>query len=239
MVAVPDIEDVVHFFQEQELELSAGGEAAVLHLTEVEMETTRGRSLGVASVMLADVSWELSGCFIRAHSLRSSHHLELMKFTVDDQACRCRVGSLLAAADDWIHQAMDDDTAGDYATAEDVEQPEDLPPEEPPPATPIGAAAEVEMLKQRLAELEAQLQEPRRHLPGTSMPSSSRVEPSGVRSGRGVLFDGTPPATSAAGLQRLQQLAAGVYPAGLELTSACSARTDRSKFWKPCSKRKV
>lgn len=31
MVAVPDQEDVVHFFQDQELELDAGGEAAVVH----------------------------------------------------------------------------------------------------------------------------------------------------------------------------------------------------------------
>lgn len=77
MVAAPDLEDVVHFFQEQELELDGGGEAAVLHLAEVAMETTRGRLLGTAAMVLIDVSWELADCFIRAHSLRSTQNFEL------------------------------------------------------------------------------------------------------------------------------------------------------------------
>ena len=72
MIAAPDCEEVVHFLQEQELELDGGGEATVLHLAETEMETSRGRLLGTTAVLLADVCWELVDLFIRAHSLRSS-----------------------------------------------------------------------------------------------------------------------------------------------------------------------
>lgn len=121
---------------------------------------------------MIDVSWELAECFIRAHSLRSAQNLELIKFSVDGQAGRCRVGSLLAAAESWMSQVMDDDAAGDYATAEDA----DLQ-EEPPAEATTPLPAEEEALT----------------------PGFSRTESAGGQQNQGVLFGARPTTATEAG----------------------------------------
>ena len=83
------------------------------------MEITRGRLLGTAAILLVDLCWDLANLFIRVYSLRSSQAFELLRFSYEGQACRPRRSSLLGAAEAWISQAMDEDAAGDYATAED------------------------------------------------------------------------------------------------------------------------
>lgn len=119
MIAAPDTEEVAHFLQDQEVELEGGLESTALHLAEVEMEITRGRLLGTAAILLVDLCWDLANLFIRVYSLRSSQAFELLRFSYEGQACRPRRSSLLGAAEAWISQAMDEDAAGDYATAED------------------------------------------------------------------------------------------------------------------------
>ena len=81
MIAAPDTEEVAHLLQDQEVELEGGVEATAIHLAEVEMETTRGRLLGTAAILLVDLCWDLANLFIRAHSLRSSQAFELLRFS--------------------------------------------------------------------------------------------------------------------------------------------------------------
>ena len=124
MIAAPDLEEVALLLQDQEGETEAGGEATVIHLADVEMETA---NFIYGATRRLTVCWELADLFIRAQSVRSSQAFELLKFSVDDQACRPRRNSLLAAAESWISQAMDEDAAGDYATAEDGGEADALP----------------------------------------------------------------------------------------------------------------
>ena len=212
MIAAPDCEEVVHFLQEQELELDGGGEATVLHLAETEMETSRGRLLGTTAVLLADVCWELVDLFIRAHSLRSSQAFELIKFTLDGQACRPRRSSLLASAEAWINEAMDEDTAGDYATADDQADVGGLPVQlDHQEEQPVETLSELELLRRRVAELEMQAQSPTPGRASSYTPGFSKVDNLDPGSRRGVLRSGaTPPKASEQALLRLQQLAGGV-----------------------------
>lgn len=212
MIAAPDCEEVVHFLQEQELELDGGGEATVFHLAETEMETSRGRLLGTTAVLLADVCWELVDLFIRAHSLRSSQAFELIKFTLDGQACRPRRSSLLASAEAWINEAMDEDTAGDYATADDQADVGGLPVQlDHQEEQPVETLSELELLRRRVAELEMQAQSPTPGRASSYTPGFSKVDNLDPGSRRGVLRSGaTPPKASEQALLRLQQLAGGV-----------------------------
>ena len=183
----------------------------MLHLAEVAMETTRGRLLGTAAVVLIDASWELADCFIRAHSLRSTQNFELLKFTYEEQNCRCRVSSLQEAAEVWINQAMDVDTAGDYATAKVLEEVEEQQ-QEPhlPVTTPEETLNELALLKQKIAELELQALDSAAMPRTPSMPGFSRAGQAGSPPSPGVLFGARPPVATEDGLQRLQQLAGGV-----------------------------
>ena len=131
MVALPDLPDVVAFLQDQELELGleAGAAACVV---EVKLENTRGRLLGRASCLLVDLVWELAALFMRASPLRAASLVELRKFVVGEQTGRPRRASVLEAAEGWIHETMDEDTAADYVTVTEAE----LIPEEPPASMP-------------------------------------------------------------------------------------------------------
>ena len=116
MVAIPDCEEAVHLLQSQEL--GDGSEAVALFPPTVLMETTRGRVLGEGQALLADIAWELVHLFSRANPLRSSTLPEVVRFSCDGQAARPQRASVEAAAEQWIHEAMDEDTAADYVTVQ-------------------------------------------------------------------------------------------------------------------------
>ena len=117
MVALPDIEEAAHFLQAQETE--AGMEAAAaLFAANVMMETPRGRALEEASILLADLIWPLATLFMRGSPLRAPSMVEVLKFQVGEQPARPNRGSLETAADQWIHETMDEDTAADYVTVD-------------------------------------------------------------------------------------------------------------------------
>ena len=91
MVALPDIGEVAKFLQSL---TSACGEEAF--------------NLGHAS-------WPMC-C---GHPLRNPSAYEVLRFTQGGNACRPRRSALLACSEQWIHEVMDDDTAGDYVTGEE------------------------------------------------------------------------------------------------------------------------
>ena len=195
MVAIPECEEAIHLLQAQELD--DGAEAVALFPTTVVMETTRGRVLGEEQVILADVAWPTVHLFSRANPLRSSSLPEVVRFLCAGQPARPQKASLEAAAEQWIHEAMDEDTAADYVTVQGDEQavePELVPDE-----------SLVEDLQQRVRDLENMLaQQSRASAPQVAPGSTSqRVQP------RGVLFgDQTPePADKGQTLATLRQMA--------------------------------
>ena len=176
MVALPDIEEAAHFLQAQETE--AGMEAAAaLFAANVMMETPRGRALEEASILFADLIWPLATLFMRGSPLRAPSMVEALKFQVGEQPARPNRGSLETAADQWIHETMDEDTAADYVTVDGglVEE------EEEPPDV-------VEGLQRRVQELEALLSQQPVGRPTQAATSSMTPE----TPPRGILFNAVP-----------------------------------------------
>eukprot|EP00913_Durusdinium_trenchii_P017154 g16133.t1 len=177
MVVLPDAVELSQYLREQVT--SEGTEAYALYPTEVLLETPRGRSLGEGPCLLVDAVWEVANQFMRAHPLRSSATFELLRFMQGDQVCRPRRSSLVTQADHWIHEVMDDDTAGDYVTG--------LSEEELLPAGDyVGEGPSAEDLHRRVAELEAMLQQTATPT-GTPARRTTAVTPPRPK---GVLFEG-------------------------------------------------
>eukprot|EP00913_Durusdinium_trenchii_P028841 g27043.t1 len=198
MVALPDTAEVASFLQD--LEAEGGGEPGVaLHSVEVDMETVRGRFLGASPCLLADVVWDLSHHFGRATPLRAASVVELQKFAWGEQACRPRRASLEAAADNWIHDAMDEDTAADYVTGAEAELIAEEVPEAEPDTQEVIAA-----MQRRIEELEAREAVHMAQRPQT--PATPTVPP-------GVLFSATPTVdTRHNTMARLRELAGAAPP---------------------------
>eukprot|EP00913_Durusdinium_trenchii_P020938 g19674.t1 len=183
MVIFPALSAVADFLEGQEA--AAGIEPYALYEASTEMETSRGRRLGAESCLLADLVWDLAPLFIRAHSLRTAS-VEVHKFMVGDTVGRPRRAEAIACADQWIHEVMDDDTAGDYVTGEsdalEAHEPELLP-------ASGTEGVDLEAMQRRIHELEQMLQSP--GSPGGAVlrpvsKASAKSSPA-----RGVLFGGT------------------------------------------------
>ena len=178
MVVLPDFVEVTQFLREQCT--SDGSEACAIYPTEVLMETPRGRVLADGPCILVDLVWEMVALFMRAHPLRSSSTFELLRFALNDQPCRPRRS---AVAEQWIHEVMDDDTAGDYVTGLSEEE---LLVEEDPAGAGGDGSVHLDALQRRVSELEAVL---RQQSPAAATPLARRPATS-VTPSRGVLFDG-------------------------------------------------
>ena len=95
----------------------AGGgapeEMFVTYQCECQLETPRGRSLGEAAILLVDCGWGGLGFFRRPG--RSSTGA-LIRFKVGDTVGRPIKTALEASTDQWVTEAMDEDTAAEYMT---------------------------------------------------------------------------------------------------------------------------
>ena len=111
MVAAPAAEEVVAFFSGAEVSEIF----AVQHVDELQVETTRGRQSGSAAAVLIDVPGSEVGNFRRP--VRGTSRLPLFKFEVEGVMVRPNRAAALRAAEEWIAQTMDEDTAGEYGTA--------------------------------------------------------------------------------------------------------------------------
>ena len=206
MVCLPDDSEVADYLRE--LGTEEGVEAAAVHPVEVDMETPRGRLLGLGACLLVDCVWSHSNLFMRAHALRNQSLYKVIRFGFDGQACRPRRQSTEEAAVSWINEVMDSETAAEYLTAE---EPEELIPDEAYTPSPVGgpaAESEMEMLRRRLAELE------NRPITGDQSFGVQRVplqqHPPPPPRPTGVLFSSAPYQIPAGfdPRERLQQLAA-------------------------------
>ena len=210
MVALPDLGEVAEFLQS--LTSEEGAEDLIaMYTTEVEMETMRGRGLQVGPCLLADVLWASVGHFKKGHPLRNPSAYEVLRFTQGGTACRPRRPALLACSEQWIHEIMDDDTAGDYVTGEDEMWPEHAASLE----DPLSPGEDVAAMQRRITQLEAALQARPPPPPGGTFAQASR---SGPAPPRGVLFGGSPASSHQVppqdAVERLRALA-GVAPVRL------------------------
>ncbi|CAE7658405.1 Clec4e [Symbiodinium microadriaticum] len=109
-----------------------GDSLAVDHFCAVELETSRGRSLGEAEVYFVDLPWEGASAFTKSHPLRGAlaRETRFVTFEAGGSTGRPRPASTLAAAEAWIMTTMDATTATEYNTAaEEPDEPaETLPP---------------------------------------------------------------------------------------------------------------
>eukprot|EP00435_Cladocopium_sp_Y103_P068231 s567_g31.t1 len=187
LVAPAHAEVHEHFVSEENLEIFAVHEEEALLV-----ETVRGRAVGPVQALLIDVpSVALEG--FRKVS-KAAFALETYKLEADGSGVRPNRASAAAVADSWIVETMDEDTAGEYATA-DSEGP-GAPEEEQ-----VGPAA-YKALQEQLEQLKAELaQQQRQKL--TPMATGTVRAPSTPG-----LLGSVPPAPPAApALERLRQMA--------------------------------
>ncbi|CAJ1453860.1 unnamed protein product [Effrenium voratum] len=131
--------------------------AAAMEPTMVQMESSRGRAVGELRVLMADLPWGYLCLFRRAAALRNSP-IQLVRLEVAGAACRPQSQSALEAAEKWIAEVLDLDTAAEYQTGvEDadegglVDEEDELVPNDPVNPT-------VQALLERISRLEGALQ---------------------------------------------------------------------------------
>jgi len=158
MVAVPALEEVKNF-----LDAVSGGDdgEAASHQVEVELVTNRGRLLGRVDCFLVDLPWAFLGHFQRVPRGASAPQFEVVHFSLGGTQGKPSVKSVRTAADNWIGQGMDDTTAQDYFTGEELEpqdtgddeelQPEAAPTTGTPPADVTSLETQIKQLQRELA----------------------------------------------------------------------------------------
>ena len=159
MVAMPYHEDVI-----RHLGLLVDGEETPLALSkdiDVQVETLRGRKLGVLTVAFVDLPWDTLPYFHRVPPARAASTMTLTKFSVVDNGASVVVRPVAseaqAAADAWIFEE-EWGQLGEYVTGEEELVPGAEEPVEPHTPTPAAAADQADVIRQlqaRVLELEA------------------------------------------------------------------------------------
>ena len=143
MALFPRVEELAAFFEE-------GDNAAIyaVHAARVRVESARGRGLSELDVLLVDAPWGALESFRKSTAFRGTAAADLVRLSVEDGHCRPVRASADEAAQSWITQYMDEDTAGEYVTC-DEEALDGYPLDQP-------AGNEASLLA-RIAQLEGQL----------------------------------------------------------------------------------
>ena len=133
-------------------------EPAVYHGT-LQLETTRGRRLGEADAILVDFPWAAATAFSPSSAMKSlpPGEVKAIQFTKDNALGRPTRQSAEDLAARWIGSTLDEETAQEYLTGEELEPVEE--PESQPPGAEVSADV-VQALQQRILELERQVQTP-------------------------------------------------------------------------------
>lgn len=137
-----------------------GSEVVVLYHGAVEMVSTRGRALGSLNVVLADLSWAAVGLFIRQSALRGSLLKASTVVGIDllGEKGRPDTAASLALASTWVAEAMDEDTAQEYATAAEEEIIPEEEAVEPLDGEPLSTRElELQAAEIKIRQLEAEL----------------------------------------------------------------------------------
>ena len=173
----------------------------------ITLEGKNKRTEDVDAVLL-DISWDYVHLFSKWTQPRGEAGKAVLRFTMGDQAAKPQSQSVMTAAEAWIREEMDDDTAGDYVTGD--EEPNLLLDPGGASANDIVDSNVVFQMQQRIQELEAKLQQPAAAVAAHAQPCA--------------LLGGQPsPDPSGAVLAKLKTLA-GPWPraSGCSRTSAAS-----------------
>lgn len=84
------------------------------------VESARGKALGQVDALLVDCPWGALTFLRRASSLRGEAGQQLKKFMYEGHPCRPSRDGAQFAAESWIAEHMDEETAGEYASCEEV-----------------------------------------------------------------------------------------------------------------------
>ena len=174
------------------------------HHCEVLCVQAKGRKTHELPAIFLDVPWEHVGHFTKVTSLKGEALKQAVRFRVGEQYAKPLPDSANFAANVWIQSAMDEDTAGEYGTAESGEDVDGEPLTETELFAALDAPAggvdtEVVMqMQSRIQALEAEL-------------SASKAGAPAPTLGGPRLF--TPPTAKAAGTSLLgPNLTAGRDP---------------------------
>lgn len=151
MFLVPDVPEVTDFVTAQE-------DVFGCRTCTITVELPRGKRTSEENAVLVDATWDQVSSFTRWSPLRGDEVETVHRFYVGQSAGRPSAEAVMAAADAWIHDAMDDDTAGDYVTGDSGLEGFAEPPDSAAP--PHGGTVEqdaVLQMQQRILELETRL----------------------------------------------------------------------------------
>ena len=153
MVACPCVDEVPAFLDT----VNGGGDGdGVSHRVELDLVASRGRLLGSTEGYLLDLPWSFLQHMQRVPKT-GAPQFEVVQFIFGETAAKPAARSARAAADQWIIQEMEEATAQEYYTGEEMDgqDPELVADAEPVPGTE--QAGVVAALEQRVQELQQQL----------------------------------------------------------------------------------
>ena len=165
MIAVPK-DDTVRFTIDS-WDHSGTPLSPAYHTGEVGLENTRGRHLGRIEVDLVDLPWEALGYLGVAPARRVAG---LQGFELNGQPGRPVKADVTALADGWIISGgMDEETAADYVTGEELDEEEvELLPSTAGPKQPAVDRDVVKAMQARIDELESMVKSPTPAVPKVS-----------------------------------------------------------------------
>ena len=149
MVLLPQVEQVYAALM---YDVEGDGDHIVITDTMVALETSRGRLLGEGSVYIADTPWLCLDRF-RKFTSKPPAGVTIHGFKCRGALARPVHASAIQAGLAWVKEVLDEETAQEYLTAEELPEEPDVPDG---PAVPA-EQEEVASLRQRLAQLESLL----------------------------------------------------------------------------------
>ena len=153
MVTCPCVDEVPAFLDM----VNGGGDGdGVSHRVELDLVASRGRLLGSTEGYLLDLPWSFLQHMQRVPKT-GAPQFEVVQFVFGETAAKPAAKSVRAAADQWIIQEMEEATAQEYYTGEEMDgqDPELVADGEPVPGAE--QSGEVAALEQRVQELQQQL----------------------------------------------------------------------------------
>ena len=153
MVACPCVDEVPAFLDM----VNGGGDGdGVSHRVELDLVASRGRLLGSTEGYLLDLPWSFLQHMQRVPKT-GAPQFEVVQFVFGETAAKPAAKSVRAAADQWIIQEMEEATAQEYYTGEEMDGQDPELVADGEPATGAEQPGEVAALEQRVQELQQQL----------------------------------------------------------------------------------
>ena len=137
------------------------GVEPAFHRGALQLETARGRRLGSVDALLADLPWTAISAFSPSGAMKGlpPGEAKAIQFSHEDVLGRPTKQSAEDLATAWISSTLDEETAQEYLTGEEVPELEVVEDPVPRAQEDSGISADVvQALQQRIMELERQVQ---------------------------------------------------------------------------------